>query len=576
MIRHYSFRALILAALMGASTAAYAQVPTAQTGSASPGRVQEQTPRPDFSDRAVMPAVEVDRPQAQAAPAGSENIQFTLNNLRLDGVTAYKESELRGVYAESVGQTISLADLYGIAAALTNKYRNDGYILTQVIVPPQTIEGGNVRLQVVEGYLYSVNVALEEGAPAETEAAMNLIRGYASRIPAGYALNIADLERYLLFINDLPGVSARGVLAPNAANVGAADLNILVQRDPFEAVVGIDNYGTKYLGAIQFSGAAALNSMLGNNERLTAQAVLAPDPGQPMELAYFAAGYSQPIGTRGLRLDFDASYTATEPGYTLDEFDVKGNARFLGIELNYPVIRSRNTNLYTMFSFDMRDVDTRNNIEDTRTDNIRALRTGMRLEKLDRVFGAGLNVLDLELAHGLDVLGASSKNDPNKSRPDGDPRFTKLNLEVQRLQRLANQWNLLLAARGQLSNGPLLSSEEFGVGGMGYGRGYDPSEIIGDEGIAGKVEVQWNLPGEFGITNSHQLYGFYDAGRVWNDDPTNAKDKANTATSAGVGVRAKIGSSTNIDMTVAVPLDRSVQTMKDQDPRFFMSVSKNF
>ncbi len=576
MIRHYSFRALILAALMGASTAAYAQVPTAQTGSASPGRVQEQTPRPDFSDRAVMPAVEVDRPQAQAAPAGSENIQFTLNNLRLDGVTAYEESDLRSVYAGSVGQTISLADLYGIAAALTNKYRNDGYILTQVIVPPQTIEGGNVRLQVVEGYLYSVNVALEEGAPAETEAAMELIRGYASRIPAGYALNIADLERYLLFINDLPGVSARGVLAPNAANVGAADLNILVQRDPFEAVVGIDNYGTKYLGAIQFSGAAALNSMLGNNERLTAQAVLAPDPGQPMELAYFAAGYSQPIGTRGLRLDFDASYTATEPGYTLDEFDVKGNARFLGIELNYPVIRSRNTNLYTMFSFDMRDVDTRNNIEDTRTDNIRALRTGMRLEKLDRVFGAGLNVLDLELAHGLDVLGASSKNDPNKSRPDGDPRFTKLNLEVQRLQRLANQWNLLLAARGQLSNGPLLSSEEFGVGGMGYGRGYDPSEIIGDEGIAGKVEVQWNLPGEFGITNSHQLYGFYDAGRVWNDDPTNAKDKANTATSAGVGVRAKIGSSTNIDMTVAVPLDRSVQTMKDQDPRFFMSVSKNF
>lgn len=238
--------------------------------------------------------------------------------------------------------------------------------------------------------------------------------------------------------------------------------------------------------------------------------------------------------------------------------------------------RSRNTNLYTMFSFDMRDVDTRNNIEDTRTDNIRALRTGMRLEKLDRVFGAGLNVLDLELAHGLDILGASSKNDPNKSRPDGDLRFTKLNVEVQRLQRLANQWNLLLAARGQLSNGPLLSSEEFGVGGMGYGRGYDPSEIIGDEGIAGKIEVQWNLPGEFGITNSHQLYGFYDAGRVWNDDPTNAKDKANTATSAGVGVRAKIGSSTNIDMTVAVPLDRSVQTMKDQDPRFFMSVSKNF
>ena len=575
MIRQYSFRALAVAALMSVSIPALAQVPDAQTGTASAGRVQEQQRLPELRD-GPLPSVDVQRPQAQGAPAGSDNIRFTLNNLNITGASVYTDAELQKIYAGSLGQTITLTDLYQIAAELTNTYRNDGYILTQVIVPPQTIEGGAAELQVVEGYLYTVNVALEEGARAETDAAMKLIRGYADRITTGAALNMADLERYLLFINDLPGVSARGVLAPSPGHVGGADLNILVQRDPFEAVIGADNYGTKYLGAVQFSGATAFNSMLGMNERITAQMIVAPDPGQPIELAYFATGYSQPLGTNGLRLDINASYTATEPGYTLDQFDVKGNSRFIEAVLNYPLKRSRNTNIYTTFSFDLRDVDTRNNVEDTRTDHIRAVRGGVRFEHLDRIFGAGLNMLDFQVSKGLDIFGASSQRDVNKSRPDGDTTFTKAVIEAQRLQRLAQNWNLLVAARGQLSNGPLLSSEEFGVGGMGFGRGYDPSEIIGDEGVAGKVEVQWNIPGDIGFTNSHQLFTFFDAGRIWNDDPTSAKQKADTVTSAGFGVRAKIGDTANVDMTVAVPLNRSVQTMKDQDPRFFMSVTKSF
>ncbi|MGZ9097459.1 MAG: ShlB/FhaC/HecB family hemolysin secretion/activation protein [Micavibrio sp.] len=575
MIQRRRLSALLFAALLTTSAVAQAQVPDAQTGTASPGRVEEQTRLPD-APISALPPVEVRQPEAQGAPAGAENITFTLNALQIDGVTAYTNAALQKVYADKIGQTISLADLYGIAAQLTNKYRNDGYILTQVVVPPQTIEGGTAKLQVVEGYIYSVNVALEENARAEPENAMNLIRAYAGRISTGYALNIKDLERYLLLINDLPGVSARGVLSPSKTHMGAADLNILVQRDPFEALLAADNYGTKYLGAIQFSGAASANSTFGNNERLTGQAVIAPDPGQPIELAYFAASYMQPLLTKGLKLDINTSHTITEPGYTLDEFDVKGKATFFGIGLNYPLIRSRATSLYTTFTFDLRNVDTRNNIEDTRKDRIRAVRGGVRLEHLDGVFGAGLNVLDIELAQGLDIMGASSDGDLNKSRPDGDPTFSKLNVEAQRLQRLANQWNMLLAVRGQLSNGALLSSEEFGVGGMGYGRGYDPSEIIGDEGIAGKIEVQWNVPGEFLFTHDNQIFGFADVGRVWNDDPTSNAQKSDTASSVGVGVRAKILDATNMDMTVALPLNRDVQVMGDQDPRFFMSVSQKF
>ena len=105
----------------------------------------------------------------------------------------------------------------------------------------------------------------------------------------------------------------------------------------------------------------------------------------------------------------------------------------------------------------------------------------------------------------------------NLTRDLADPQATKLEAEIQRLQRVTNNVNVLLAARGQIASNALLSSEEFAVGGINSGRGYDPSEITGDHGISGKVELQWNNPIAFtgqNFVESYQLFGFYDIGRV--------------------------------------------------------------
>lgn len=363
---------------------------------------------------------------------------------------------------------------------------------------------------------------------------------------------------------------------PSPTRPGAADLNVLVQRDPFDGLIGIDNYGTRYLGPVQLSGAAAFNSLFGNNDRITAQAVVAPEPGDGFELGYGALGYEQVLRPNGLKMELAGNYTATNPGYSLDAFDVRGYSRFISAALSYPLIRTRATSLYTSISFDMRNVNTSNNFEATRKDRIRALRASTRLEHLDTLFGAGLNVLDVEVSQGLDLFGATTKADVNKSRAEGDGVFTKLNIEFQRLQRLASRVNLLIGVRGQLSNDALLSSEEFGVGGMGYARGFDPSEIIGDEGIAGKLELQWNLARPISFTHDNQVFAFFDAGTVWNDDPAAPNLERDTLTSAGFGVRSKIGDYTSMDAAMAFPLNRDVQTQKDRDPRVYFSLTRRF
>ncbi len=557
------------------ATSAFAQVDNATT-IADPGRVQDglkaQGIMPSLSER-----IEVKDIKLQEAPAGSENIIFELNRVDLDGVTIYEASALEDVYADKFGTTVSLSDVYGFASALTTKYRNDGYILTQVVVPPQTIDGGIVKLRVIEGFIENITVEGEDD-----EVSLRLIQNYANGIELNKALNIEDLERHLLIIGDLPGMDARSVLSPSSSTTGAADLKIILSRDTHDAYLGLDNYGSRYLGPLELTASGSLNSYFGNNERISAQMVVAPDPGTDsegaLELGYYALSYQQPMPLLGLgtNVEIVASYTNTAPGYDLEPFEVHGISQYLSAKVSHPFIRSRSTNLTAHALLDVRQVSSRNNIQDTLRDNIRAFRAGGNFQAMDKFFGLGINSLSMEFSKGLDIFGASDRSDANKTRTLGDPTFTKITGDVQRLQRITSDINLFVAAEGQWSVGPLLSSEEFGVGGSNFGRGYDSSEIIGDEGVAGKVEVQWNNPYDTDIFKDYQLFGFYDVGRTWNKDATTSAQKKDIIASTGFGVRAEFLNDIKADLFVALPLNRNVQTQGDQGARIYFKASRSF
>lgn len=567
----FMFAGVAASALIMA-TAAYAQVEQ-QTGIADPSRAGEEFRQPALPPSAA-PDVRVNQAAPAQAPAGAEKVTFTLNGITFSGATAYSDAQLKSVFADSLGQTISLADLYAIANKLTLKYRNDGYILTQVIVPPQEIDGGVAQLQVVEGYVDQITISR---ADPSSPINMDNVRSYAAQINVdGGPLNARALERELLLINDLPGVSARSVLSPSATKTGAADLTIILDHDPVDGLVSLDNYGSRYLGPLQVGSAISLNSLLGQNESITAQAVVAPEDWY--ELAYGALGYAQPIGPYGTKVHFNANVTDTDPGFDLAQFDVKGRSYLLNVGATHPFIRSRTTNLTGRLNFDWRRVKSENNVEATRRDRLSVVRLGGRYEFIDTLVGPAANTIDLELSKGLNVFGASDEGDANMSRAAGDPQATKLEAEIQRLQRITKSVNLLLSARGQLASNALLSSEEFSVGGINSGRGYDPSEVVGDHGVSARAELQWKDPltVDQKFVESYQVYGFYDVGRVWNEDATTASQKRDSVASAGAGLRFDLPYDVDAGVAVAFPLTREVATKDDRDPKYYFNLSKRF
>ena len=208
-------------------------------GQSPPGQFEREfqrdpVPRPP-PEPIVPPGAE------EHAPAGAAEVRFVLAAVQVDGVTVYSAAEIRSSYADLLGTEITLARVYELAAAFTRKYRNDGYVLSQVVVPQQAIRAGAVRLQAIEGYVASIRIQGEVLGPrADLDA-------YTERIRASRPLRAADLERNLLLVNELAGLTARATLSP-AAEPGASDLTIDVSQRRARGAIGLSNRGSKSLG----------------------------------------------------------------------------------------------------------------------------------------------------------------------------------------------------------------------------------------------------------------------------------------------------------------------------------------
>lgn len=568
-LRLISSTALTALVLLPIATASATSIPD----SVDAGRVDSRV-KQSMTKNTKQPTVSVKGNSPFSAPAGAEKITFVLKNIDMDGATAYDAAELKSLYADKIDTKISLADVYAVAANMTAKYRNDGYILTQVVVPPQTIETGSVRLRVVEGTIDQINV----DGPGIKGSEGEIINMYVNKLKSKGALNNKDLEKTLLMINDLPGVTARSVLSPSKNVTGASDLTIVVDRKDVSGTIGADNFGSRFLGRWEILGGFSLNSLLGYNERISAQAAYAPsDQGFEPELSYGELDFALPVGAYGTTLEANIGKSRTEPGASLDQFDVKGTSYFSGLKVNQPIIRTRDMNLSSSLGLDRRSTKTKSNIDTNKDDDITSLRLGTHFDFVDTLFSAAVTSSNMELSRGLSILGASSKGDSDLSRTAGDPEYTKLTADITRLERLTNDFSLQLSAKGQLSNGALLSAEEFGLGGAnGIGRGYDPSEIVGDDGVAGSVELQWQTPYAVSWLDNYTAYTFYDIGKVYNDDAITSTLDVQSLASVGVGVRADINDATRAGLMFAVPLTHRIAAENDQDPRFFLNISRDF
>ena len=184
-----------------------------------------------------------------------------------------------------------------------------------------------------------------------------------------------------------------------------------------------------------------------------------------------------------------------------------------------------------------------------------------------------------QLSIGLDALGARSEGNTTRplSRPNGNASFTKLNLELGRLQGLGNDFALNIAGIAQIASTNLLASEQFGLGGSNFGRAFDNSEILGDSGYSIRAELQKNFYYNINenTTGFTQPYYFIDFGQVYRLTTSALEPGQSSLGSTGFGVRQSITEGLILDLELAFPIVEE-NIIDDNGTRLFFGIEGFF
>ena len=528
----------VLATLLLPVTAV-AQVPPSE----QPGRERDRFVEPPQAR--AQPSAGVISLPSTTAPPGAESIRLTISKVVVTGATVYPDAEFAPLYADMLGGEVTLAAVYDLARRITAKYGAAGYVLSRAIVPPQDFgrHGAVVRIQVVEGYIDNVIWPMEKLARYR-----NFFDDYTARIIADRPANIRTLERYLLLANDLPGLKFATTLKPSPTHPNASILIVEVTEKPVDLLARIDNRGTEARGPWQYLGSATLNNTVARaHEAFT---VTYAGTFQLQELQYILFGYKQVLNSEGLTFFANASYGIGAPGTEqLRMFDYRTRSAVLEAGLTYPVIRSREANLYVSglgfatndFSYELGDLFTR--------DRLRGFRLKADADWADSFLG--INQANVTFSQGILGLGSTANDNPIASTNAGRVDFTKIEGTFTRVQPLFWNFSAFVAAYAQFAATPLLVSEQCSYGGRFFGRAFDPSQMLGDHCWMAIGELRYDIATGIKRLTRAQLYAYADHGQVYNINPAIGTPQTQHGTSAGAGGRAEWDGIYSADLSVA-------------------------
>ena len=545
------FRTALMTALFAVATSVV-PVPAFAGPAPEPGAIERTIPTEErheaWSQSLAMPAHE-----ARDRVAGQR--PFTLGAVNVDGSTVFSQAQLSRYFESYLATEVDRGKLVQMADAITARYRQAGYLLSYAMVPSQNVEAGMVRLAVVEGRIGNVQV---QGAGAAAGA----IEAIASPLAKGGPLKMGELERTIGLIRDFPGVTVADMaLVKSDVEPGLYTLKIRVVPDRTRAFSYADNRGTGSIGRSRLYNSFAISSVLARGDEYRVD--LFAMPGGDSRYLYGQVSAALPVGRNGMRFQLSASRG--------DQY-LRGDEHFAGLsdnvsaQLSYPFLRSRALTLVGKTSLtDWRSVGRQLGTRQLH-DRLRVARLGVDFANEGKIRFQG----EAALSQGLGFGAMTKAGDPLSSRPDASGRFTKASLSVQVASQLSERVTLHVIAMGQYSNRPLLSAEEFSLGGNRIGRAYRFNAETGDRGGGGGLEISYRLGKARSDRASTELFAFTDAGVAVDMKSALAPQRTHSIGSAGIGTRFAIGGST-VAVETGVPLSGD-----HHSPRLFASIFRSF
>ncbi|MBK5144462.1 ShlB/FhaC/HecB family hemolysin secretion/activation protein [Budviciaceae bacterium BWR-B9] len=453
-----------------------------------------------------QPDVRLELPAGSSAIAQfpSESNCITINQVTLSGSEHLTNwLMLQRVANQAKGHCIGGKGINLLMSAIQNRLVDRGYITSRVLAPPQDVNSGELKLQIMEGKVSHILFA------SESDSYIQMFNTLP--VSEGDLLNLRDIEQGVENLRRVPTAQADVNMLPGA-EPGETDLAISwKQSRHWRLGASLDDSGTTSTGRYQGGLTLYVDNPLSLSDTFYISGGHDLQWKNDRGSHNYTAHYSVPYGYWGFNVTTSAySYNQKVAGL-IEDYDYSGDSNNLTFGLSR--LLHRNASQKTTLTYDVLLKSTRNYINDTEVEVQRRNTSAWRLGLQHRhyIYAATLDA-GVSYQQGTRWFGAQPAPEEYTGLATALSKIAQIsaNLDVP-FSLFEQKFSFRSQYQRQLpSSTSLTSQDRFSIGGRYTVRGYDGElSLSADRGWFTRNELAWQTP-----LPSQELYAGLDYGEV--------------------------------------------------------------
>ena len=547
----------------------------------------------------------------------AEELAFAIKGYMVEGNSILTEEEITFVLQPYTGPEKTSETVNQARDALERFYHHQGYPTVIVNIPLQTLDSDMVKLQVMESKIGKVRVT------GNKYFTMKRLRRSLPAILTGRILYLPQFERELNRLNRNRHIKVAPVLSPGK-EYGTIDVELKVKdKLPFHGSVELNNYAGHNTTDLRSSIKLTYDNFWQRDHSLSLQFQTSPQDME--EVCVFAGSYLMGSWLNPDHLTAiygvvsDSETSLVELGSLMNMVS-KGN--ILGLRYIIPLTPRGDYYHSLTLGIDYKDFDDTTDFSSSQSeaspsegdagsgittagDDESADESTKDVKAIDYLplsidysgnfsdpwgqnrFSLGITTAlrgivshqeEFDEKRPTALQAASGEKVIGKARAD----FMIFTSSISREQKLWDYGAIYGKINIQQANMPLIANEQFYAGGVNSVRGYKESEVTGDSGMSGTMEIRLPDGGPVvenrlhsGVSLSLQPYLFYEAATLSVKQPSAGQKSGFTLQGIGGGIRGHISRFFHYQLDVGCPLVRTDDTGSG-DLRFYFKVSGEF
>lgn len=449
---------------------------------------------------------------APSVPVDDSSDCLHVNTIELNGAHLLSVRQRAALLQPFIEQCLSASDLNRLLSEITNAYLKHGYVTTRAYLPPQDLQGGVLRIQVIEGRLESI-----EGGDLSSALELSM----SSPATIGERLNLRELEQLIDQLSRLPSRPVSLELIPGQ-DVGGSHVLLQGQKlKPWRVAFNRHNNGQRSTGEQQWGLDFIWDSPLGLADQLSLRGGGDTLSDRYQHSANHGLSYSLPYGWWTFNYFYNHSYYRSRAKVQGFYFFLDGVSTTQALTAER--VLHRDAVSKTAFSLGLSHLRSRNYLDHQRLDvsSQRLTEQQISFNHGRRIGSAFLNV-DLGYQRGIGALDAQGVGHPQPGQPVVQHnKYTLTASYLHPFQLLGERFSFDSVLSAQRSEDVLFSPQRFSLGGLYSVRSFKEQSVSGDSGYYLRNQLRWTRPITWSwlrpVVQEYSLMAAYDMGAIRGD-----------------------------------------------------------